>query len=64
MENIFRLEQDFAALNIIEFWDKYPVVKLMNGIIRVCCIVMLTPSPTPPLQGRRFAYLLLEGGAV
>ncbi len=36
MENIFRLEQDFAALNIIEFWDKYPVVKLMNGIIRVC----------------------------
>ena len=30
MENIFRVEQDFAALNIIEFWDRYPVVKLMN----------------------------------
>ena len=34
LENIFRVEQDFAALNIIEFWDRYPVVKLMNGIIQ------------------------------
>jgi len=33
LENIFRIEQDYAALNIIEFWDKYPVVKLINGII-------------------------------
>ncbi len=32
LENIFRIEQDFAALNIIEMWD-YPVVKLMNGRI-------------------------------
>jgi len=31
LENIFRVEQDYAALNIIEFWDTYPVVKLMNG---------------------------------
>jgi len=31
LENIFRIEQDFAAVNIIEFWDKYPVVKLVNG---------------------------------
>lgn len=31
LENIFRLEQDYAAVNIIEFWDKYPVVKLING---------------------------------
>jgi alpha-ribazole phosphatase len=31
LENIFRFEQDYAALNIIEFWDTYPVVKLMNG---------------------------------
>ncbi len=30
LENIFRIEQNFAALNIIEFWDKYPVVKLIN----------------------------------
>ncbi len=30
LENIFRIEQDFAAVNIIEFWDKYPVVKLIN----------------------------------
>lgn len=30
LENIFRIEQDYAALNIIEFWDKYPVVKLIN----------------------------------
>ncbi len=32
LENIFRIEQDFAALNIIELWD-YPVVKLINGRI-------------------------------
>ena len=33
LENIFRFEQDYAALNIIEFWDTYPVVKLMNGTL-------------------------------
>ena len=33
LENIFRIEQDYGALNIIEFWDKYPVVKLMNRIM-------------------------------
>ncbi len=31
LENIFRIEQDNAAVNIIEFWDRYPVVKLLNG---------------------------------
>ena len=31
LENIFRIEQDYAAVNIVEFWDKYPVVKLING---------------------------------
>ena len=31
LENVFRIEQDFAAVNIIEFWEKYPVVKLLNG---------------------------------
>jgi alpha-ribazole phosphatase/probable phosphoglycerate mutase len=31
LENIFRIEQDYGALNIIEFWDKYPVIKLVNG---------------------------------
>lgn len=30
LDNIFRIEQDFAAVNIIEFWEKYPVVKLLN----------------------------------
>jgi len=30
LENIFRIEQDYAAVNIIEFWEKYPVVKLLN----------------------------------
>lgn len=30
LENIFRIEQDFGALNIIEFHDGYPVVKLLN----------------------------------
>jgi len=29
--NIFRIEQDYGALNIIEFWDKGPVIKLLNG---------------------------------
>jgi broad specificity phosphatase PhoE len=29
--NIFRIEQDHAALNIVEFWEKYPVLKLLNG---------------------------------
>ncbi|MBT9129751.1 MAG: Phosphoserine phosphatase 1 [candidate division WS2 bacterium] len=32
LENIFRVEQDYGCLNIIEFWDKYPVIKLMNYI--------------------------------
>ena len=31
LENIFRIEQDYAAVNIVEFWDKYPVLKLLNG---------------------------------
>ncbi len=31
LENIFRIEQDTACINIIEFWDNYPVVKLING---------------------------------
>lgn len=29
-ENIFRIEQDYGALNIVEFHDNYPVVKLIN----------------------------------
>jgi alpha-ribazole phosphatase len=31
LENIFRIEQDYAAVNIVEFWEKYPVLKLLNG---------------------------------
>lgn len=30
LENIFRIEQDFAAMNLIEFYDGYPVAKLIN----------------------------------
>jgi alpha-ribazole phosphatase len=30
LENIFRLEQDHGAVSVIEFYDGYPVVKLMN----------------------------------
>ena len=33
LENIFRIEQDYGALNIVEFWDRYPVVKLINGML-------------------------------
>ena len=29
LENIFRIEQDFGAMNVIEMWD-YPVVKQIN----------------------------------
>jgi len=32
LENIFRIEQDHGAVNVIEFWDRYPVVKLLNGM--------------------------------
>jgi alpha-ribazole phosphatase/probable phosphoglycerate mutase len=39
LENIFRIEQDYGAVNIIEFWDKYPVVKLLNGSLSVESIV-------------------------
>jgi alpha-ribazole phosphatase/probable phosphoglycerate mutase len=31
LENIFRIEQEFACVNIVEFYDSYPVVKLLNG---------------------------------
>ncbi|MGO9377578.1 MAG: histidine phosphatase family protein [Dissulfurispiraceae bacterium] len=31
LDQIFRIEQDNAAVNIITFYDKYPVVKLLNG---------------------------------
>jgi alpha-ribazole phosphatase/probable phosphoglycerate mutase len=30
LDNIFRVEQDFAAVNIIDFYERYPVVKLLN----------------------------------
>ncbi len=30
LENIFRIEQDFAAMNLIEFYDGYPIAKLIN----------------------------------
>lgn len=33
LENIFRIEQDFGAVNIIEFHEKYPVIKLLNGVL-------------------------------
>lgn len=32
LENIFRVEQDFACLNIIEFYESYPLVRLLNGV--------------------------------
>lgn len=32
LENIFRIEQEFACVNIIEFYESQPVVKLINGI--------------------------------
>ena len=32
LENIFRIEQDFAGVNVIEFSGRYPLVRLMNGV--------------------------------
>lgn len=31
LNNIFRIEQDFACLNVIKFHDQFPVVRLING---------------------------------
>ncbi|MBF0516231.1 MAG: histidine phosphatase family protein [Nitrospirae bacterium] len=36
LSHIFRVEQDFIALNIIEFYDGVPVVKLMNFVPELC----------------------------
>ncbi|MBI5098413.1 MAG: alpha-ribazole phosphatase [Nitrospirae bacterium] len=33
LENIFRVEQDYGCINVVELWDNYPVVKLINGRI-------------------------------
>ncbi len=32
LENIFRIEQDYAAINVIEKWD-YPVIKHLNMVV-------------------------------
>lgn len=33
LENIFRIDQDHGSVSIIELWERYPVVKLINGIV-------------------------------
>ncbi len=33
LNNIFRIEQDFAALNIVEFHRKFPVLRLLNAVV-------------------------------
>ncbi|MBI4844845.1 MAG: histidine phosphatase family protein [Nitrospirae bacterium] len=33
LENIFRIEQDFAAISLVEFHDSYPVTKFINYTI-------------------------------
>jgi alpha-ribazole phosphatase len=30
-ENIFRIEQDYSCVNIVEFHEGFPVVKILNG---------------------------------
>jgi alpha-ribazole phosphatase/probable phosphoglycerate mutase len=32
LENVFRIEQDFAAVNVIEFYEDYPVIRLLNHV--------------------------------
>ncbi|MCX7794301.1 MAG: histidine phosphatase family protein [Thermodesulfovibrionales bacterium] len=34
LENIFRIEQEHACINVIQFHDGYPVVKLLNFTLR------------------------------
>jgi broad specificity phosphatase PhoE len=41
LENIFRIEQDYGCQNVVELWDNYPVVKLING--RICRTYCNTP---------------------
>jgi alpha-ribazole phosphatase/probable phosphoglycerate mutase len=33
LQNIFRVEQNFGCVNIIEFYDAVPVVRVMNYIV-------------------------------
>jgi alpha-ribazole phosphatase/probable phosphoglycerate mutase len=33
LENIFKIEQDFGALNIIELWD-YPAIRCLNYVVK------------------------------
>ncbi|UCH45037.1 MAG: histidine phosphatase family protein [Nitrospiraceae bacterium] len=33
LENIFKIEQDFGALNIIELWD-YPTIRCLNYVVK------------------------------
>ncbi len=32
LENIFRIDQSFGAVNRVDFWDDFPVVTLVNGV--------------------------------
>ena len=32
LENIFRIDQSFGAVNRVDLWDDFPVVSLINGI--------------------------------
>lgn len=33
LQNIFRIEQNFGCMNVIEFYDDMPVVKVMNYVV-------------------------------
>lgn len=33
LENIFRIEQSLGSINVVEFWEKYPVAKLINYVV-------------------------------
>ncbi|MEK6528449.1 MAG: histidine phosphatase family protein [Nitrospirota bacterium] len=48
LENIFRIEQDFGAVNLIEFYDKYPVVKLINYIVQTVQTVQAAQTEKRP----------------
>jgi len=36
LNNVVRLEQSYACLNIIDYFDDYPVVQCMNATTCAC----------------------------
>jgi broad specificity phosphatase PhoE len=53
LKHIFRVEQDYGCLNIVEFWENYPVVKLVNGLMHGECTVSPADEGTAHVSRKR-----------